>query len=176
MRCMSFKGSKTISDHNSNSQYIEILDNFLIPSIENWFGNDEVILRNDNGSCHRTKEIKTFHQERHTKSMIWQSNFPDLNSMKDFVWNWFLKWSMIRLYPPKKIYLLSFRKVGTTLIKNIALNYWNPWLKELRFHPSKKVYLLSFREVGTTLIKNIALNCRNLLEKKLSLHPSRKIY
>ena len=35
--------------------YIEIRDNFLIPSIENWFGDDEVIFPDDNASCHRAK-------------------------------------------------------------------------------------------------------------------------
>ena len=40
--------------------YNEILDNFLIPSIENWFGDNEVIFQEDNTSCHRAKEIKAF--------------------------------------------------------------------------------------------------------------------
>lgn len=43
--------------------YINILDNFLIPFIENQFGNDEVSFQDNNASCHRTKEIKTFLQE-----------------------------------------------------------------------------------------------------------------
>ena len=37
---------------------IEILDKFLIPTIENWFGDDEIIFQDNNASCHRTKVIK----------------------------------------------------------------------------------------------------------------------
>ena len=32
--------------------YIEILDNFFIPWIENWFGDDEIIFQGDYASCH----------------------------------------------------------------------------------------------------------------------------
>ena len=44
---------------------IEILDNFLIPSIENWFGDDEKIFLFDNSSYHMGKGIKAFLDERH---------------------------------------------------------------------------------------------------------------
>ena len=32
-----------------------IVDNFLIPSIENWSGDDEVIFQDDDASCHSSK-------------------------------------------------------------------------------------------------------------------------
>ena len=54
--CMSFNGSRkmrivilTINIH----VYFEILASFLIQSVENWFGDDEVIFQEDNASCHR---------------------------------------------------------------------------------------------------------------------------
>ena len=40
--------------------HIEILNNFLIPLIENWFGDDEIIFQDDYASCHTAKEIKAF--------------------------------------------------------------------------------------------------------------------
>ena len=53
--CRLFKGpeeiaiiASTISVH----MYNEILENFLISLIENWFGNDEVIIQDNNASCH----------------------------------------------------------------------------------------------------------------------------
>ena len=55
--CMSFKWQgeviiiSTINAHDD----IKILDNFLISSIENWFGDDEVIFQDDNASCHLAK-------------------------------------------------------------------------------------------------------------------------
>lgn len=42
--------------------YIEITDDFLIPSTENWFGDNEVI-SHDNASFHRVKGIKAFLKE-----------------------------------------------------------------------------------------------------------------
>ena len=44
--------------------YIEIQDNFLIPFIENWFGDEEVIFQYDNVSCHKAKGIKAFIEKR----------------------------------------------------------------------------------------------------------------
>ena len=58
--------------------YIEILDNFLIPSIENWFG-DEFIFQDDNASYHGAKRIKTLFQEKHIKSMTRPAKSPDRN-------------------------------------------------------------------------------------------------
>ena len=49
--------------------YIEILDTCLVPSIENRFGDDDVIFQDDNASCRRAKSVKTFLKERHINSM-----------------------------------------------------------------------------------------------------------
>ena len=46
--CMLFKGLVKIAIITSTINahvYIEVLNNFLIPSIENWFSGDEVIFR-----------------------------------------------------------------------------------------------------------------------------------
>ena len=59
--------------------YIEILDKFLIPLTENWFGDEEVIFQDDNLSCHRAKGIKDFHQERNRKSLARPMKSSDLN-------------------------------------------------------------------------------------------------
>ena len=59
---MSFKRTGEIAVITSKSNadlYIEILANSLIPSIENWFG-DEVIVQDLDTACHRTIGIKGF--------------------------------------------------------------------------------------------------------------------
>ena len=48
--------------------YFQIRDNFLVPEIENWLGDDEIILQDDNASCHWAKRIKAFLQKK-KKSM-----------------------------------------------------------------------------------------------------------
>ena len=47
--------------------YIEILDSLLIPLIDNWFHDGEVIFQDVNASCHRAEGLKDFLQESMTK-------------------------------------------------------------------------------------------------------------
>ena len=63
--------------------YIEILDNFLIPSIENCFFEDEVNFQDDNAYCYRVKMINCFLQKRHRKSIKLPENSPDLNPIEN---------------------------------------------------------------------------------------------
>ena len=44
--------------------HTEILDNFLIPSTENWFGDNEVIFKDNNASFLRAKSFNVFLQDR----------------------------------------------------------------------------------------------------------------
>uniref|UniRef100_A0A3B3QGW8 Transposase Tc1-like domain-containing protein n=1 Tax=Paramormyrops kingsleyae TaxID=1676925 RepID=A0A3B3QGW8_9TELE len=72
--CMSGKGpgQMAIITSTINAQVcVEILDNFLISSIESRFGNDN--FQDDNASCHRAQSIKTFLQEKNINSMTWAS-------------------------------------------------------------------------------------------------------
>ena len=47
---------------------IKILDNFLIPLIEDWFSDKELIFQNDNASCHRVKAKFVFFSGKGYKS------------------------------------------------------------------------------------------------------------
>ena len=53
------------------------INNFLVPLIENWFGN--TVFFKDNSSDPRTKMIKAFLQESHITSMKWPAQNPCLN-------------------------------------------------------------------------------------------------
>uniref|UniRef100_A0A3Q3AY27 Tc1-like transposase DDE domain-containing protein n=1 Tax=Kryptolebias marmoratus TaxID=37003 RepID=A0A3Q3AY27_KRYMA len=86
--CMSGKGTgeMTVVNSSINAQvYIDILDSFLIPSIEQMFG-DEIIFQDDNASCHRAKTVKAFLGERPIQSMSWTANNPDLNPIENLWW------------------------------------------------------------------------------------------
>uniref|UniRef100_A0A3B1JVG5 Tc1-like transposase DDE domain-containing protein n=1 Tax=Astyanax mexicanus TaxID=7994 RepID=A0A3B1JVG5_ASTMX len=61
--CMSGKGTgeMTVVNSSINAQvYIDILDSFLIPSIEQMFGDNEIIFQDVNASCHRAKTQQRF--------------------------------------------------------------------------------------------------------------------
>uniref|UniRef100_A0A672T8Q8 Tc1-like transposase DDE domain-containing protein n=1 Tax=Sinocyclocheilus grahami TaxID=75366 RepID=A0A672T8Q8_SINGR len=76
-------GEMAILTSTVNAQmYIEILDTFLIPSIEKTFGDNDVIFQDDNASCHRAKSVEAFLQERDINSMTWPANNPDLNPIE----------------------------------------------------------------------------------------------
>ena len=44
--------------------YIDILDRILIPSIDNAFGDENVVFQDDNASCHRAKRVKDCRADR----------------------------------------------------------------------------------------------------------------
>ena len=67
--------------------YIEIQDNLLIPSIENWFGDDEIIFQENNAPCHRAKGSKAFFQERHIKI----NNVANEQSGSKFSWTFIME-------------------------------------------------------------------------------------
>ena len=99
---------------------IGVLNNFLIPSIENWFG-DEVIFQDNNASYHRAKGTKAFFQEKYIKSIAWPTYRLALNPIENLMVEISKKWSMRRL-PPLKIYQLPFGNVGTNLLKKTTLH------------------------------------------------------
>lgn len=84
--CMSSKGPGELAVVKTtvNSQiYIDILDHFLIPSIDNAFGDEDVVFQDDNASCHRAKCVRDFLADRQIATMDWPANSPDLNPIEN---------------------------------------------------------------------------------------------
>lgn len=54
-------GEMTIIASSANEQVDkELVNTFLIPAVENMFGDDDVMFQNDIACCHRAKSVKLF--------------------------------------------------------------------------------------------------------------------
>ena len=64
-------------------EYIEILDDFIITSNENWFVDEEVIFQDNNESGHGAKRDYSFFQERYIKPVTLTINSRNFNSIEN---------------------------------------------------------------------------------------------
>ena len=84
--CMSYDGVKFFKLFNGrlNSEaYQEILENYLIPSIDLMEQKEFAIFQQDNAPCHKSKKINEFLENNQIKTVNWPANSPDLN-----LWSW----------------------------------------------------------------------------------------
>lgn len=66
-----------------SSNYIEILNEKLLPQAEEWFGNDEWFLLQDNAPCHKSRATAEFMNESKIDCLPWPSNSPDMNPIEN---------------------------------------------------------------------------------------------
>ncbi|GFX40894.1 transposable element Tcb2 transposase [Trichonephila clavipes] len=67
-------------------QYTDVLQNRLIPQLEEWFPNGEpYIFMQDEAPCHTTRSIKVFLAEQNIPLLDWPDNIPDMNPIEN-VW------------------------------------------------------------------------------------------
>ncbi|GFX72800.1 uncharacterized protein TNCV_4063951 [Trichonephila clavipes] len=67
-------------------QYIDVLQNRLIPQLEEWFPNGEsYIFMQDGSPCHAARSIKAFLAEQSIPLLDWPGNSPDRNTIEN-VW------------------------------------------------------------------------------------------
>ncbi|GFX24132.1 transposable element Tcb1 transposase [Trichonephila clavipes] len=66
--------------------YIEILQNKLLPTARDFLENQSWIFQNDNASCHRAKVVQKWLEEHTVNRMHWPGQFPDLNLIESL---WF---------------------------------------------------------------------------------------
>ncbi|GFT82561.1 transposable element Tcb1 transposase [Trichonephila clavipes] len=66
--------------------YIEILQNKLLPTARDLLGNQSWIFQDDNAPCHRAKVVQKWLEDHTVNRMNWPGQFPDLNPIESL---WF---------------------------------------------------------------------------------------
>jgi hypothetical protein len=69
---------------NLNSQgYIDILENFAVPSAHILGYSDNYFYMDDNAPCHRSKMVTEWKENNNMNSLIWPPHSPDLNPIEN---------------------------------------------------------------------------------------------
>ena len=71
-----------------SQRYLDILDNYLKPSIDIFRKDMRIIFQQDNAPCHTAKICKQWFEENNIKIMSWPANSPDLNCIETLL-SWF---------------------------------------------------------------------------------------
>ncbi|MEN2497501.1 MAG: Ubiquitin carboxyl-terminal hydrolase 22 [Marteilia pararefringens] len=117
--CFNYKsvGRIHVCDGNMNSsKYLEVLENKLLPSIEDAQIENPLHL-DDSAPCHRTLAVKEWHKSESIGKIDWPGNSPDLNPIENL-------WSIIK-YKIRRRTITTKRKLISEIIK-----IWNHEISE----------------------------------------------
>ena len=81
--CFSINGTgrlEIIDKPINANDYIQILENKLIPSRNVLFEGNDFIFQDDSAPIHRAKKVKQWMEKNHIEQLEWPSNSPGLNS------------------------------------------------------------------------------------------------
>ena len=62
--------------------YLNILDNFALPTLWQYFGNSPCHYQHDNAKCHTAGVIQDWFEDNHVKKLEWPAQSPDLNPIE----------------------------------------------------------------------------------------------
>ena len=88
----SFKGPgrmAVIQGTMNATKYLATLEDFLLPQIEEWFGEQSPVFQQDNAPCHKAVMITNFLNSKEIEVLPWPPYSPDLSPIENL-------WAMIK--------------------------------------------------------------------------------
>lgn len=79
-------GISVLDGYMNSTKYIEVLNEKLIPTIQEKQLSNPVHL-DDSAPCHRTKQVKEWHRLNNINQVDWPGNSPDLNPIEN-IWGY----------------------------------------------------------------------------------------
>ena len=67
----------------NSDQYKATLQSHLLPALEKDFADGDCIFQEDLASCHTSKKMRTFFEEKDITILDWPGNSPDLNPIEN---------------------------------------------------------------------------------------------
>jgi hypothetical protein len=96
-----------------SERYVEILENYLIPSIDLLIEDkSDLLFQQDNAPCHKAKKVTEWFQKSEIEVLPWPARSPDLNPIENI-------WNMIDL-ELGKLKIVSLAQLETVLAEQ-----WN---------------------------------------------------
>jgi transposase len=101
--CLSYFGVGELAfvDGNMNSRkYIDVLDNYLWPTVHSIFGDERWVLQEDNATIHKSRETTEYKTETNITVLRWPAQSPDLNIIENV-------WLVMKKHVRKRSHLIN---------------------------------------------------------------------
>lgn len=96
-----------------SQNYIRILENVMMPSVEQLYPNNDFVFQQDNCPVHTANIVKTWFQNNNIETLPWVANSPDINPVENL-------WGFIT----KTIYKRNFQPQNSDELWHTIENIW----------------------------------------------------
>jgi hypothetical protein len=95
-------------------EYLDILQTYLVPQVDEWFGSNPCVFQQDNAPCHKSERVTNFLAHKPFDVMEWPPYSPDMSPIENL-------WAIIK------------RKVHTSVViskEELIARIWIIWKED----------------------------------------------